>query len=325
MKDPFAILGLKSDASEEDIKSAYKALAKKYHPDVNKDAGSEEKFKDISAAYQSILDGSYAKQRHQESVHKTHQDIMDHFMKQSQKMRQKMVSPHLEVEIPIEFLDACYGSEKNIRYSYMDSCEICEDHKHKHGDYKYKKCPECKGSGRLSFQNGPMMVQTTCSQCMATGKIVDCDQCFGTFFVRKEAELNVKIPAGIETGNVLRAQGRGNTTGKKNKFGDLFIHIRVGEHPIFQREGLNIYSIIQVDYLDCILGNSVQVNTLWGMAQIDIPECSNANTIVSVKGMGIEHKGDHFFRLEVEFPKSIDAKERKILANLNKHKKSKKN
>lgn len=320
MKDPFSVLGIKSDASEEEVKSAYKNMAKKYHPDVNKEPGAEEKFKDISVAYQSILDGSYK----QQDVRQTHQDIMDHFMRQAQSMRQRSVNPNLEVEIGIEFLDACFGAEKNIRYSFLDTCDHCEKYREKHGDYKYKKCSQCKGSGRISFSNGMMHVETSCSQCMATGKEVDCNSCGGSFFVKKEAELNVKIPVGVENRAVLRAQGRGNTAGR-GKHGDLFIHIVVGEHPTYQREGLNIYSIIPVDYIDCILGNTVEAATIHGLVKVDIPECSNAETIVCVRGSGIDHKGNHYFRLDVDFPKSIDIKERKILQSLNRYKKSKKN
>ena len=320
MKDPFSVLGVKPDDSEEDIKAAYKKLAKKYHPDVNKEPGAEEKFKDISTAYNSILDGSYK----QQNIRNTNQDIMEHFMRQAQAMRQRSVNPNLEVEIHIEFLDACFGADKNIRYAYLESCDHCEKYREKHGDYKYKKCSQCKGTGRISFTNGSMHVESNCSQCFSTGKEVDCNICGGSFFVRKDAELNVKIPIGIENGAVLRAQGRGNTAGRGNH-GDLFIHIAVGEHPTYQREGLNIFSIIPVDYIDCILGNTVEASTIHGLVRVDIPECSNAETIVRLQGMGIDKKGDHYFRLDVDFPKSIDAKERKILQTLNRHKKSKKN
>lgn len=323
MKDPYSILGLERGASEEDIKIAYKNLAKKYHPDLNKEKGAEDKFKEISTAYQSIIDGT-ADQLNNQEVDRTQNDIFEHFIRQSQRSRHRSINPNLEIEITIEFLDACFGVEKNIRYIYLDICEICDKYKKKHGDYKYKKCGECVGTGRMIFKHGLMQVQTTCSNCNATGKVIDCDVCFGNFYHQKSAELLVKIPAGIDIGGVLRAQGRGNSAGTLGKFGDLFIHINISEHPIFKRDGLNIFSVIEVDYLDCILGNIVKASTIHGLVDVDIPECSNASTIVCVRGKGINN-GDHYFRLNVDLPKSIDQKEKKILGNLNRYKKSKKN
>lgn len=324
MKDPFSILGVSRGSSEADVKAAYKKLAKKYHPDINKDPGAEDKFKEASAAYQSIMDGT-ADRKTPPDFAKTQNDIFEHFRKQAEKARRTSVNPHLEIEIQIEFLDACYGAEKHVRYSYLDHCDKCEDHKQKHGDYKHKTCDSCGGTGRMEFRNGPMVIQTTCSHCLASGKVVDCNQCFGAFYYKKEAELSVKIPAGIEHGAVLRAGGRGNSNGQAGKFGDLFIHVLINEHPEFEREKLNIFSVIKVDYVDCILGNTVKASTIHGLVDVNIPECSDENTVVCSKGNGINKQGDHYFRLDVSLPKTIDQKERKILENLNRYKKSKNN
>jgi len=324
MKEPYSILGLERGASEEDVKAAYKKLAKRYHPDTNKDSGAEDKFKEISVAYKSIIDGA-ADKYDPMNFTQTQTDIFEHFRKQSERARQRSINPHLEIEIKIEFMDACFGAEKNVRYSYMDLCDNCDSYRQKHGDYKYKKCGECNGTGRLVFQNGPMVVQTSCSQCMSSGKIIDCDICYGSFYHKKDAELNVKVPVGVETCTVLRANGRGNSSGLKGKFGDLYIHILVSEHPLYQRDKLNIFSEIEVDYVDCILGSSIMASTIHGLVNIDIPECSNGNTVVCSRGNGINKQGDHYFRLHVELPKIIDQKERKILGNLNKYKKSKNN
>ncbi len=323
-KDPYSILGIERGASDDDVKSAYKKLAKKYHPDVNKEKGSEDKFKEVSAAYKSIMDGT-ADTPSQPNFTKTQNDIFEHFRRQAERARHQSINPNLEIEIRIEFLDACYGAEKQVRYSFMETCHSCDSYKQKHGDYKYKTCQNCHGTGRMQFVNGPMVVQTTCSSCIASGKVVDCDVCYGSFYHKKEAELSVKIPVGIEHGAVLRAGGRGNSSGTKGKFGDLYIHILINPHPEFERERLNIYSSIEVDYLDCILGNTIKATTIHGLTDVEIPECSNFNSVICSKGNGINKQGDHYFRLSVKLPKTIDQKERKILRNLNRYKKSKNN
>ncbi len=322
MKDPYAILGIERGASEAEVKSAYKSLARKYHPDINKEAGAEDKFKDISAAYQSIIDGKYD-QSH--NFDQTQVDIFEHFRNQAERTRRRSINPNLEIEIRIEFLDACFGAEKNVRYSFMEFCNSCDDYRKKNGDYKRKKCPNCNGSGKIEFRNGPMVVQTTCSNCIASGSVVDCDVCYGNFYHKKDAELSVKIPIGTEHETVLRATGRGNSSGSSGKHGDLYIHVYINEHIAFQREKLNIYSFLDVDYVDCILGNKVQGGTIHGLVDVEIPECSDIRTVVRCKGQGIDNRGDHFFRLNVSMPKTLDEKERKILKDLNRHMKSKNN
>lgn len=324
MNDPYSILGLKRGASEADVKSAYKKLAKKYHPDVNKDPGAEDKFKEISVAYQSIVDGT-ADRVDSRSPFDAQRDIFEHLRRQAERARYQSINPHLEIEIQVEFLDACYGAEKRIHYTYLDSCEKCSEYKKQHGDHKRKSCGNCKGTGRTEIRSGPMVIQSTCSVCFATGKVVDCDLCYGNFYTRKEAELNVKIPIGVEHGAVLRAQGRGNSSGTVGSYGDLFIHILIAEHPEFERNKMNIFSTISVEYIDCILGNTVTGSTINGLVDVKIPECSDKNTVVCVRGSGIAGKGDHYFRLDVSMPKTLDKKERKILENLNRYKKSKVN
>lgn len=324
MKDPYSILGVGRGATEAEVKAAYKKLAKKYHPDINKEAGAEEKFKEASAAYQSIVDGTVNRPNQQDVV-QTQAEIFEHFKRQAEKARQQSVNPNLEIEIRIEFLDACFGAEKNVRYSYLEFCKSCDDYRKQNGDYKRKKCPNCGGSGRVEFRSGHMSIQTTCSNCMASGNVVDCDVCYGNFYHKKEAELTIKIPSGIEDGTVLRSTGRGNSYGATGKNGDLYIHVYINEHLEFQREKLDIYSVMKVDYVDCILGNKVQGSTIHGLIDVEIPECSDANTIVRCKGQGIDKRGDHYFRLNVSLPKTIDQKERKILRDLNRYMKSKNN
>lgn len=323
MKDPYSILGVGEDASEDEIKSAYRTLAKKYHPDVNKDPDAESKFKEISSAYDAITSGTVNNYRRQD-VEDTSEDIFEHFRKTQSHVR-RAVNPNLDVEIEIEFLDACFGAEKNIHYFIMEMCQKCESHKSLHGEYESKKCDSCKGTGKITFKNGPILIQTTCSNCLASGKVIDCDECHGQLYTRRDTEIVIKMPAGINEGTILRATGRGNSRGVAGKYGDLNIYVRIRPHAKFQREDLNIFSILPIDYVDALLGNPIKADTIHGLVDIDIPECSNSNTVVCAKGKGIKKQGDHYFRLDVQFPKMIDKKERKILASLNRYKKTKKN
>jgi molecular chaperone DnaJ len=204
-------------------------------------------------------------------------------------------------------------------------CGECEAYKQKHGDYALEDCKKCGGSGVHEHGNEYVRVRQTCDSCHGRGKKIKCSTCHGNIFIRKESELAVKIPAGIAEGQILRAFGRGNTKGRTGEYGDLLLHIQITPHPQFDREGNDIYSVIDIDYLDCILGGTIKAGTIHGLADVDIPECSNANTVVMARGYGVKKEGDHYFRLNVKLPKSISAKERKVLGSLNKTKKHKNN
>lgn len=320
MKDYYAILGIKPDASEADIKTAYRNLAKQYHPDINKSPEAEAKFKEVNEAYTAITNGTADIGRDDPFDDKWN----DYFRPQRGDITQS-INPNIEAEIEVEFLDACFGAEKSIHYAYFDLCSKCEDTKKKKGEYNYSTCATCNGTGRRTARNGFMVIQTMCNECMGYGKKVSCDECHGTIFIRKNSEISIKFPVGIDEGKILRASGRGNTKGKPGEFGDLLLYIHVKDHPVYNRAGNDIYSVIEVDYDDCILGNTVQGSTIHGLANVDIPECSNNNTVVCAKKHGIKKEGDHYFRVMVKMPKSISQKERKILSSLNKSKREKKN
>jgi len=334
MKDYYSILGLKKGASEEDVKASYRKLAKEFHPDVNKSPSAESKFKDISEAYQKILDGTADQEIPQATQFGGWRspfggNPFDHFkdiaFNFGDQHVENVVNPNLEVAIQIEFLDACFGAEKNIRYSFMDKCDKCAKHKEKHGEYKYKKCHNCNGVGKTIHRNGFITMHSTCQSCRGSGKSVECDECNGNIYVRKNTEIGIKIPVGIDNNKILRVQGKGNYSAEKKTYGDLFFHIDIKPHPVFQRKDNDIYSVLYVEYYDCILGNTVAGNTIHGLVDVPLPECSNNDSVVCLNNLGIKKEGKHYFRIHVKMPKSISEKERKILRNLNKYKKTKNN
>lgn len=320
MKDYYSILGLKKGASEEEVKSAYRKLAKQYHPDINKDPGADSKFKEVAEAYQKISDGEADGPGPQDFPqgfrHPRPDEIFGEFFKRPQF--QQTIIPNIEAVIEIEFLEACFGAEKNVRYTLFEMCGTCEKHRAKHGDYDFEECSSCGGQGATIQRNGPISIQRMCHACMGNGKRIKCDQCHGNIFIRRDAELSVRIPVGIAEGQVLRAQGRGNTKGKSGEYGDLLLYIQIKPHDQYEREGNDIYSVLDVSYLDLILGGKVKASTIHGLADVDIPECSNPNTVVMARGYGVKKEGDHYFRLNIKFPKSLNAKERNILISLNK-------
>ena len=318
MKDYYSILGLKKGASDDEVKSAYRNLAKQYHPDVNKSASASDKFKEISEAYTAITNGTADQQNTPFAKNSPFDDHwQDFFRPQPIDFRQN-INPNIEAEITIEFLDACFGAEKNVRYAYFDLCIKCEETKTKSGQYNFTACTVCNGTGRSIFKNGFATIQTSCRNCMGQGKKVSCDVCHGSIYIKKDAELLIKFPAGIDDGKVLRASGRGNTKGKSGDHGDLLLHVNIGSHPTYNRQGNDIFSVIEVDYDACILGGEIQASTIHGLAVVNIPECSNNDTVVCASGWGIKKEGDHYFKIVVKMPKSITQKERKILSNLNK-------
>ncbi len=318
MKNYYSVLGLNQDATEDEVKKRYRDLAKQYHPDVNKDPGSEKKFKDISEAYNKIKDG---KAKNDYSSGGFDVDEFDFFTGRQGYEINRTVNPNIDAEISIEFLDACFGADKKIHYNYFDICDKCFESKEKNNSYNYVKCSKCDGSGRTTVRNGFMVIQTTCGDCMGYGKKISCDSCGGSTYVRKSSEVTIKVPEGINTGKILRVTGKGNCGVKRNSFGDLLLHIIVKPHPVFSRNGLDIFSVIDVDYYNCILGGVIGAGTIHGIASVEIPECSDGNTIVCAKKYGIKKEGDHFFKINVKMPKSISAKERKILQGINKIKK----
>lgn len=357
-RDYYEVLGLKKTATEEDIKKAYRKLAKKYHPDVNKEAGAEEKFKEINEAYEILSDeqkrAAYDRYGFAGTDPNTGfgssgfgssgfggfggmddlSDIFSSFMgggfggfSSSRSSRSQSVKgDNRYMSMNIDFLDAVHGVERTVTIDVDKRCERC------HGtgafsDSDIRTCPHCNGSGkttrtvRTAF--GMMQQVAECPECHGTGKIVDkkCPDCHGEGYIHKREEVEIKIPSGIQSGQQVRVAGYGERGYNGGPNGDLYIEINVLPHKYFTREGNNIYIKVPISSLDATLGCKVDVPTVNGDVELNIPSGTQPNQQFRLKGYGCKDLrsgriGDQFVEIEVTIPKKLSKEERDLYAQL---------
>jgi molecular chaperone DnaJ len=324
VKDYYEILGVPRNASAEEIRKAYKRLAKKYHPDINKEKGAEEKFKEIQHAY-SIL-GDEQKRRNYdqfgeqsekfsgfggfstggfESNEFNFEDIFESMGfgsgfadffgenifggRQSRKSR----GTDILIRLNISFEEAAFGTKKDIEIERIEECETCKGSGAKPGT-KILTCKVCNGTGfertvRRTFI-GTISTQTTCRACKGTGTSYEevCHNCHGDGKVNKRKKITVEIPAGVDTGTKLRISGQGNAGSPGMKKGDIIILIYVEPHEIFKRDEQDIYMEAPISFSEAALGGEIEVPTLKGKAKIRIPPGTQSGTIFKMQGKGIK-------------------------------------
>ncbi len=315
------ILGINETASDEEIKSAYRSLAKKYHPDVNKESNAENKFKEISEAYDILINKK--EQPNSNNDYFDIKDFFDSFPNMSSFRKRDNYSLDVENVITIEFLEACHGVEKLFEYKILETCDVCTEYKNKHKDYNYTFCRSCNGKGVRVQWIGNTNVTTTCGACFGRGKTLNCSSCNNKGYKEKINKINVKIPSGVNSGNILRVIGAGNFDFDKNKRGNLYLKILVGAHNVFKRDNLDIYSTVKVNFLTLLLGDEIEVDTIHGKEKININECTQPNSVKTIFQKGVLNKGNHFIILESEMPKNLDKMQKKILNILKKYNKNK--
>jgi len=336
-KDYYKILGLKRGASKEEIKQAFRSLARKYHPDVNQNKKeSEEKFKELNEAYQNLMDDNPKNNR---SPFNSFQDFQFSFGDELDKgfvfnnpffqQSQQRINYDKEIMVNLEFLEACHGVDKKISYTYKAPCESCLDFYNKNKKFNIIQCPNCKGAGRIiNKMNHFIKIMIPCLNCNGEGTIINCPNCKNLGYIEKEKEIVLHIPAGIDQNHILRMFDGGDFNIKENKYGNLLIRVSINNHPLFTRDGLNIFSKININYLDCLIGSEIEIETIHGKNKITIPECSKSGNIFSILGEGIkangENIGNHYVSIEMQIPNNLSKLERKLLKSL-KNKKDKKN
>lgn len=325
-KNYYSILGLEKTASDAEIKSAYRKLAKKYHPDLNKDEDAEAKFKEISEAYSVLSDPAK-----RENYDNPRQDFgtggfgfggfgeefnPEDFLRGfgfGSSMRSSGFD--IEMQYQVSFMDSTKNTERIVTIPKIDSCSSCENKGYK---IKDTTCSQCNGRGRLSHTNGNMTFAVNCNKCMGRGKdIEECQVCNGVGRIENTQQINLKIPAGIATGNRLRIPGCGGPDSNSNNRGDLYIRIIVENHPVFTRDGIDIMSTIDIPYQRAILGCTLDVPVLRGNKTITIPElCKNGDKIIEHnEGIHLNdgRKGSHIFKIRHIMPKKLSVEERDYL------------
>lgn len=353
-RDYYEVLGVSKDTPKAEIKKAYRKLAMQYHPDRNKTAEAEEKFKEISEAYAVLSDDEKRAQYDQyghagingkynwEDIYRSTDfasifrdigfggfgSIFDMFFGGGGRRRRngprKGEDMRYDIEITLE--DATFGLEKAIEVQGFDVCETCKGSAMKPGTSS-QKCPKCNGAGEIQHTRslgGMYFTQVQpCNECNGRGFPSEnlCQTCKGIGATAAVHKINLKVPAGIEDGYSLRLSGEGKPGYKGGPKGDLYVVVHVKPHELFERRGDNILYEATISYPQAALGTKINVPTLHGDTKLKIPEGTQSGTIFRLKGKGIPHlrgwgKGHQFVNVVVQVPTKLTRRQKKILKNL---------
>lgn len=342
-RDYYEALGVARDASDDDIKKAYRKMAMKYHPDRNPDSkDAEEKFKEIKEAYEVLSDdqkrGAYDRYGHA-GVDQSHGpgggagfgDFGDAFGGIFDEIfggrggggggggQRVYRGADLRYNMEISLEEAARGVEKTIRIPVTESCETCHGSGAKPGTQP-KTCGTCGGAGQVRIQQGFFSVQQTCPKCHGSGRVVTdpCATCHGAGRVKKQKTLEVKVPAGIDEGMRLRHGGFGEAGVNGGPAGDLYVEIHIKRHPVFEREGDDLHCEMPISFTTAALGGEIDIPTLDGAATIKIPAETQTGKVFRLRGKGIKNlrshmTGDLHCHVVVETPVKLTDRQRELL------------
>ena len=347
-KDYYEVLGVDKNASQDEIKSAFRKLAKKYHPDINHDADAPEKFKEAEEAY-SVLSDEDKRRQYDQYGHAAFDnmnggagydfsgfDFSDIFSDifgggfssgfgnfGGGRANRASRGRDTLTKINLTFEEAAFGCKKELDIETMVDCDECDGK----GGFGEKTCSRCHGSGVVTAEQrtilGAFMTRTTCPDCNGKGKTYDktCSHCRGTGKVKKTKTIEVKIPAGVDDGNQLRIPGKGEAGANGGPNGDLYLEFSVKKHPLFDRDGKDIYLTIPLTIPEAVLGCKKDIPTLYGKVTLTIPAGTSPNDKMRLKNKGLEDpnsygKGDMYVLLDVKVPTKLTREQKKLYEEL---------
>lgn len=348
-RDYYEVLGIDRNADDAAIKKAYRALAKKYHPDMNPgDAEAEKKFKEASEAY-AVLSDPEKRRQYDQFGHAAFDssmggpggfdfsgmDMGDIFgdifgdlfgggRRRSSASNGPMRGANLRAAVRISFEEAAFGCEKEIEITLKDECTTCHTTGARPGTSP-ETCTKCGGKGKVVYtqQSFLGMVQNvqTCPECHGTGKIIKdkCPDCRGTGYIAKRRKIKVSIPAGIDNGQSVRIRDKGEPGTNGGPRGDLLVEVNVSRHPIFQRQDMNVYSTAPISFAQAALGGEVRISTIDGDILYEVKPGTQTDTRIRLKNKGIPSlrnssvRGDHYVTLVVQVPTNLNEEAKEAL------------
>ena len=350
-RDYYEILGVSRNASDQEIKRAYREMALKYHPDRNPgDSQAEEKFKEAAEAYNVLGDkkkkAEYDRYGHlgqrgtgfdfsgfDSTIFNDFSDILgdffgfgDFFGRTSARARRRATyhrGADLQYNLQISLEEAAFGTEVKIKIPKKDSCPDCKGGGSASG--KRKTCSQCGGSGQVIYRQGFMTISRTCSFCKGEGSIIvdPCKKCRGTGRIEIERNLSIKIPVGVDTGSRLRIAGEGEAGINGGTPGDLYVVVLIKEHPIFRRQDGDIFCEIPISITQAMLGDEIEVPTLNGEEKLKIHAGTQSGESFRLKGKGIKYidrhgTGDEIVKVFIKIPAKLSREQKKLLQELKK-------
>ena len=347
-RDYYDVLGVSKSATADELKKAYRKLARQYHPDVNKDnPDAAEKFKECSEAY-SVLSDETKRAQYDQFGHAAFEngggpgaggfggaagmeDIFDMFFGGGRGGfgggRRPKSGPQrgadLRLDLEISFEEAAFGVEKEVRVTREDTCDHCEGTGAESGS-ESEVCPDCHGTGEIRFTQNTMFGQMVnvrpCSRCGGQGRIIKnpCKLCGGAGRFKKDKKLKVKIPAGVDTDSRLRVSGEGEAGLRGGSRGDLYVYLYVKPHKFFEREGTTVLCEVPINIVQATLGAEIKVPTLDGQVVMKVPEGTQPGKILRLKGKGIASlrngaRGDQLVTIKVVVPTKLNDKQKDAL------------
>lgn len=332
MKDPYEVMGLSRDATDEDIHKQYRKLAKKHHPDRNPgDKQAEDIFKEVANAYEILGDpvkrreydsggpGSNVPWQASDPMH----DVFDSFF--NFKRQPDTDGTHIEAELNISFMESAYGCKKLLEFDRRESCSSCKGTGAKDGE-ELKDCVVCDGRGK-TFQRfggggGFIKVETICSSCRGSGKVISafCANCHARGFVMKNAEMEINVPAGVEDGMRVSIRGQGDK-GLNGGQGNLYCTIRVAQHSLFKRVSKDIHMTLPISYTQAVFGDKIEIPYPFGRADLVIPPGTKTGSMFKLHGLGLPDlrlggTGNLVVKVEVDIPKALGNEYSELLKRL---------
>ena len=345
MKDPYEVLGVSKSASSDEIKREYRKLAKKYHPDLNPDdKEAEQNFKEATLAYE-ILSDPEKKQKYDAYGSAAFEnggagfnggfggfgdifsDLFGDIFNQGygNNSKRPIKGDDIQQVVNLTFQEAAFGTSKEVQIRREVECHVCHGSKAEEGSETHT-CPDCHGQGMVNEVSrtafGTMSRTVTCSKCHGTGEIIEnpCKNCKGTGKEYKSEKIKIDIPSGVEDKNVIRLSGKGHVGENGGPFGDLYVVLRVANHEIFKRDGLDIYYEMPISFPTAALGGKINVATLRKPVEFEIPAGTQTGEKFTLKKEGIEDKrrgrtGNLYFYVKIITPTKLSKEQKEALKN----------